>query len=64
LIAGVSKDQIHRVKAGDLVNSVALKVGGKGGGRPDMAQAGGDDVSGLAAALENVPAWVAQQLGN
>jgi alanyl-tRNA synthetase len=64
LIAGVSKDQIHRVKAGDLVNSVALKVGGKGGGRPDMAQAGGDDVSGLAAALQNVPAWVAQQLGN
>jgi len=62
LIAGVSKDQIHRVKAGDLVNSVALKVGGKGGGRPDMAQAGGDDVSSLAAALENVPAWVQAQL--
>jgi alanyl-tRNA synthetase len=52
------------VKAGDLVNSVALKVGGKGGGRADMAQAGGDDVSELAAALENVPAWVAQQLNN
>lgn len=64
LIAGVSKDQIHRVKAGDLVNSVALKVGGKGGGRPDMAQAGGDDVSGLAAALENVPAWVQAQLNS
>jgi alanyl-tRNA synthetase len=64
LIAGVSKDQIHRVKAGDLVNSVATKVGGKGGGRPDMAQAGGDDVSGLAAALENVPVWVAQQVNN
>jgi alanyl-tRNA synthetase len=62
LIAGVSKDQTHRIKAGDLVNSVALKVGGKGGGRPDMAQAGGDDVSELAAALENVPAWVPAQL--
>jgi alanyl-tRNA synthetase len=64
LIAGVSKEQTQRIKAGDLVNAVALKVGGKGGGRPDMAQAGGDDVSGLAAALENVPAWVAQQLNN
>lgn len=64
LIAGVSKEQTSRVKAGDLVNSVALKVGGKGGGRPDMAQAGGDDVSQLDAALAAVPAWVAQQLSS
>jgi alanyl-tRNA synthetase len=64
LIAGVSKDQTHRIKAGDLVNSVATKVGGKGGGRPDMAQAGGDDVSGLDAALQNVPAWVQAQLNS
>jgi len=64
LIAGVSKDQTSRLKAGDLVNAVALKVGGKGGGRPDMAQAGGDDVAGLDAALKAAPAWVAQQLGN
>jgi alanyl-tRNA synthetase len=63
LIAGVSKEQTARLKAGDLVNSVALKVGGKGGGRPDMAQAGGDDVAGLDAALKAVPDWVAQQLG-
>ncbi len=62
LIAGVSKDQTHRLKAGDLVNSVALKVGGKGGGRPDMAQAGGDDVAGLDAALKAVPDWVQEQL--
>lgn len=64
LIAGVSKEQTSRLKAGDLVNSVALKVGGKGGGRPDMAQAGGDDVSKLDAALAAVPAWVAQQLSS
>lgn len=43
LIAGVSKDQTARLKAGDLVNSVATQVGGKGGGRPDMARAGGTD---------------------
>jgi len=62
LVAGVSKDQIKRLKAGDLVNSVAQQVGGKGGGRPDMAQAGGNNPSGLVAALEQVPAWVEQQL--
>jgi alanyl-tRNA synthetase len=61
LIAGVSKDQVGRVKAGDLVNFVATQVGGKGGGRPDMAQAGGNDPSGLARALAGVPAWVQQQ---
>lgn len=58
LIAGVSKDRTDQVKAGDLVNSVALQVGGKGGGRPDLAQAGGTDPSGLEAALKSVPDWV------
>ncbi|WP_024297243.1 alanine--tRNA ligase [Methylomicrobium lacus] len=61
LIAGVSKDQVGRVKAGDLVNFVATQVGGKGGGRPDMAQAGGNDPTGLAKALAGVPAWVQEQ---
>jgi alanyl-tRNA synthetase len=64
LVAGVSKDLINKIKAGDLVNVVATKVGGKGGGRPDMAMAGGNDPSGLAAALAQVPAWIQQQLGN
>jgi alanyl-tRNA synthetase len=63
LIAGVTKDQMGRIKAGDLVNFVAMKVGGKGGGRPDMAQAGGNDPSGLADALAQVPAWIQTQLG-
>ena len=58
LIAGVSKEQTSRIKAGDLVNSVALQVGGKGGGRPDMAQAGGDNPAALPAALKAVPDWV------
>jgi alanyl-tRNA synthetase len=62
LVAGVSKDQIAKIKAGDLVNFVALQVGGKGGGRPDMAMAGGNDPSGLAAALAQVPAWIQVQL--
>jgi alanyl-tRNA synthetase len=62
LIAGVSKDAMDKVKAGDLVNFVALQVGGKGGGRPDMAQAGGNDPSGLAAALAKVPEWVGERL--
>jgi alanyl-tRNA synthetase len=50
------------VKAGELVNHVAQQVGGKGGGRPDMAQAGGTDPSGLSAALASVSGWVEQQL--
>jgi alanyl-tRNA synthetase len=62
LIAGVSKDQTSRLKAGDLVNSVAKKIDGKGGGRPDMAQAGGNDPSGLDEALKQVPAWVKEQV--
>jgi alanyl-tRNA synthetase len=63
LIAGVTKDQMGRIKAGDLVNFVATQVGGKGGGRPDMAQAGGNDPSKLADALAQVPVWVQTQLG-
>ena len=62
LIASVSKDVMDQVKAGDLVNFVATQVGGKGGGRPDMAQAGGNDPSGLASALAQVPEWVKQKL--
>ena len=58
LIAGVTADAIGRVKAGDLVNFVAAQVGGKGGGRPDMAQAGGSEPAKLAAALAGVKAWV------
>lgn len=64
LIAGVSKNQTSRIKAGELVNSVALKVGGKGGGRPDMAQAGGDNPSALDAALKSVPSWVEAKLSD
>ncbi|MFA5982488.1 MAG: alanine--tRNA ligase [Methylococcaceae bacterium] len=62
LIAGVSKDVMGRVKAGDLVNFVAMQVGGKGGGRPDMAQAGGNDPTNLVAALKQVPAWIESHL--
>ena len=62
LIASVSKDVMDLVKAGELVNFVATQVGGKGGGRPDMAQAGGNDPSGLATALAQVPEWVKQKL--
>ena len=58
LIAGVTADATSKVKAGELVNFVAQQVGGKGGGRPDMAQAGGTDPSGLPKALEGVVAWV------
>ncbi|MDT8405359.1 alanine--tRNA ligase [Sulfuriflexus sp.] len=58
LIAGVSKDATDRIKAGDLVNSVAQQVGGRGGGRPDMAQAGGNDPAALDGALDSVAAWV------
>ena len=62
LIAGVTKDQTNRIKAGDLVNAVAIQVGGKGGGRPDMAQAGGTDPAALDAALQSVPAWIRDNL--
>ncbi len=62
LIAGVTSDLTGRIKAGDLVNHVATQVGGKGGGRPDMAQAGGTDTAGLPAALQSVRSWVAERL--
>ncbi|MGN6388331.1 MAG: DHHA1 domain-containing protein, partial [Burkholderiaceae bacterium] len=62
LIAGVTSDAIAKVRAGDLVNFVAQQVGGKGGGRPDMAQAGGTQPAQLAGALANVPAWVGERL--
>ncbi len=62
LIAGVTADATSRVKAGELVNFVAQQVGGKGGGRPDMAQAGGTQPEHLAAALSSVTAWVKVKL--
>jgi alanyl-tRNA synthetase len=62
LVAGVTKEETVRIKAGNLVNHVAQQVGGKGGGRPDMAQAGGSDPSALPQALESVAAWVTEQL--
>ncbi|MEZ8053728.1 alanine--tRNA ligase [Vibrio atlanticus] len=62
LIAGVTKDLIGKVKAGDLVKMVAEQVGGKGGGRPDMAQAGGTDVEALPEALKSVRIWLEERL--
>ena len=62
LIAGVTKDLTDRVKAGELIGAVAQQVGGKGGGRPDMAQAGGTDAQALPAALASVESWVVSRL--
>jgi len=62
LIAGVTNDLTGKVKAGELVNFVAQQVGGKGGGRPDMAQAGGTEPDKLPGALKSVPAWVEQKI--
>jgi len=62
LVAGVTKDLVKRLHAGKLVGDVAAKVGGKGGGRPDMAQAGGKDPSALDGALAGVSDWIRQQL--
>lgn len=62
LIAGVTKDLTGKVKAGELVNMVAQQVGGKGGGRPDMAQAGGTDVAALPEALQSVQGWLEERL--
>ncbi|MGX1925941.1 alanine--tRNA ligase [Vibrio sp. NH-7] len=62
LIAGVTKDLIGKVKAGDLVKMVAEQVGGKGGGRPDMAQAGGTDVAALPEAIKTVQPWLEERL--
>jgi alanyl-tRNA synthetase len=63
LAAGVTKDLTDRVKAGDLMREYAQRLGGKGGGRPDMAQGGGSDVQALPEVLKTVPDWVAAQLG-
>ena len=62
LIAGVTSDLTAKVKAGELVNHVAQQVGGKGGGRPDLAQAGGSNPSALPKALQSVPQWVGERL--
>jgi alanyl-tRNA synthetase len=62
IAAGVTADSIGKVKAGELVNFVAQQVGGKGGGKPDMAMAGGTDASGLPKALDSVQGWVAERL--
>jgi len=63
LAAGVTKNNTDRIRAGDVIKPVAEQVGGKGGGRPDFAQAGGSNPDGLDAALASVPAWVSEQLG-
>ncbi|HSG59558.1 MAG TPA: alanine--tRNA ligase [Woeseiaceae bacterium] len=63
LAAGVTKNNTDRIKAGELIKPVAEQVGGKGGGRPDFAQAGGNNPGALDAALDSVSDWVAQQLG-
>lgn len=62
LVAGVTKDAVGRIKAGDLMKHVAPQLGGKGGGRPDMAQGGGTDVAALTGVLASVPNWVKEQL--
>ena len=62
LIAGVTADLTGKLKAGELVNYVAQQVGGKGGGKPDLAMAGGTDAAGLAKALDSVQDWVAQRV--
>jgi alanyl-tRNA synthetase len=64
LVAGVTKEQTKQIKAGELVNAVAQQVGGKGGGRPDMAQAGGTNPAALDAALASVADWVRNQLAS
>jgi len=62
LIAGVTSDLTGKVKAGELVNQVAQQVGGKGGGRPDMAMGGGTDLAALPAAIASVQKWVDERL--
>jgi len=64
LVAGVTKDESKRLKAGELINFVAQQVGGKGGGRPDMAQAGGNQPDNLPKALGTVPSWVKDKLNS
>ena len=60
--AGVTSDTVGKIKAGELVNFIAQQVGGKGGGKPDMAMAGGTDAAGLPAALQSVQGWVAERV--
>ena len=62
LVAGVSKELTARIKAGDVIREFSGRLGGKGGGRPDMAQGGGSDIAALPAALADLPSWVAAQL--
>jgi alanyl-tRNA synthetase len=62
LVAGVTKDRVKQLKAGDLVKMVAAQVGGKGGGRPDLAQAGGNKPEMIDGALASVMPWVESQL--
>ena len=61
LIAGVTNDLTKKFKAGDLVNHVANQVGGKGGGRPDLAQAGGTNPEALSAAIDSVAGWISER---
>ncbi len=63
LVAGVTSDTTDRIKAGDVIKHFAGELGGKGGGRPDMAQGGGSDVAALPTVLASLPEWVAAQLG-
>jgi alanyl-tRNA synthetase len=62
MVVGVSKDLTDKVRAGALVNMIAAQVGGKGGGSPDMAMAGGVDASGIPAAIASVKPWVHERL--
>ena len=62
-IAGVTNDLVSRVKAGELVKFVAAQVGGKGGGKPDMAQAGGTDTAKLPQAMNSAAGWLEEHLG-
>ena len=63
LVGAAKADEPMEVKAGDVVNSVAVQVGGKGGGRPDMAQAGGTQPENLESAISSVEDWVRQNIG-
>ena len=63
LVAGVTSDATDRIKAGDIIKHFAAQLGGKGGGRPDMAQGGGSDVAALPQVLATFQSWVAEQLG-
>jgi alanyl-tRNA synthetase len=62
IVAGVSKDLIGKVKAGELANMIAMQVGGKGGGRPDMAMAGGSDVAAIPGAAASIKPWLTEKL--